>query len=90
MKTEESRKPVPLEADLAAVLLNWQRECAYNQPEDYVFASTKKRASSPCGRTVRWRTTSNLQQNDVVFRSEYLGISYAIVSPLFSKRTEKT
>jgi integrase len=31
MKTEASRKPVPMEAGLAEVLTNWRGQCAYNQ-----------------------------------------------------------
>ena len=38
MKTEASRKPVPMEQGLAEVLTTWRAECAYNQPDDYVFA----------------------------------------------------
>jgi len=47
MKTEASRKPVPLEADLAEVLMDWRGQCAYNQPEDYVFASIEKQGTQP-------------------------------------------
>jgi len=47
MKTEASRKPVPLESDLAEVLTNWRAECAYSQPEDYVFASIEKKGKQP-------------------------------------------
>lgn len=32
MKTEASRKPVPMELALANVLTNWRGQCAYNQP----------------------------------------------------------
>jgi integrase len=47
MKSEASRKPVPLESDLAEVLMDWRAECAYNQPEDYVFASIEKDGKQP-------------------------------------------
>src|SRR5262249_49391047 len=43
MKTEASRKPLPLDAGLAGVLLNWRRLCAYNQPGDWIFASPDKK-----------------------------------------------
>lgn len=39
MKTEASRKPVPMEKGLADVLMNWRMECGYNQPSDYIFAA---------------------------------------------------
>lgn len=47
MKTEESSKPVPMEAVLADVLTNWRGQCAYNQSEDYIFASVKKHGTQP-------------------------------------------
>jgi integrase len=39
MKTEASRKPVPMEMGLADVLKTWRMECGYSQPSDYIFAS---------------------------------------------------
>jgi integrase len=47
MKTEASRKPVPMEAGLAEVLMNWRGQCAYNQPEDYIFASMEMHGKQP-------------------------------------------
>ena len=47
MKSEASRKPVPLEADLAEVLMDWRGECAFNQPDDYIFASIKMDGEQP-------------------------------------------
>ena len=47
MKTEASRKPVPMEQGLAEVLTGWRAECAYNQPDDYVFASIKMHGKQP-------------------------------------------
>ncbi len=47
MKTEESRKPIPLEAGLSDVLMNWRGQCAYNQREDYVFASVEMDGKQP-------------------------------------------
>ncbi len=45
MKTE--RKPIPLDSGLAEVLLNWRLRSAYNQPEDWLFASPTKKGSQP-------------------------------------------
>jgi integrase len=47
MKSEASRKPVPLEADLAEVLMDWHAECAYNQPNNYIFASIEMDGRQP-------------------------------------------
>ena len=47
MKTEQSRKPIPLESYLAEVLTVWRTECAFNQPEDYLFASVKMHGTQP-------------------------------------------
>ena len=47
MKTEASRKPVPMEAALADVLTNWRGQCAYNQREDYIFASMEMDGKQP-------------------------------------------
>src|SRR5260370_7312594 len=38
-KTESSQKPVPLHPLLASTLSQWQEQCAYTKPEDWVFAS---------------------------------------------------
>jgi integrase len=47
MKTEASRKPVPMEAGLAEVLMNWRGQRAYNQSEDYIFASAEMKGEQP-------------------------------------------
>src|SRR5205814_8144366 len=47
MKTEASRKPVPLDVGLATVLAQWRERCPYNQEVDYIFASPEKRGSQP-------------------------------------------
>lgn len=46
-KTEASRKPVPIGAELAEVLFAWRSRCAYNQPEDWVFASPAVKGKQP-------------------------------------------
>jgi integrase len=47
MKTEASRKPVPLDAGLADVLLDWRGRCPYNQDADYLFGSPDMNGSQP-------------------------------------------
>jgi len=47
MKTEASRKPIPLESGLADVFTDWRAQCAYNQPGDYIFASLEMAGAQP-------------------------------------------
>jgi len=47
MKTEASRKPVPLDAGLADVLTSWRAVCPYNQGADYIFGSPDMNGSQP-------------------------------------------
>jgi integrase len=47
MKTEASRKPVPLDAGLAKVFTAWRGCCPYNQDSDYIFGSPDKDGSQP-------------------------------------------
>ena len=47
MKTEASRKPVPLDSALAGVLVEWRGRTPYNQDEDWVFASPEKLGRQP-------------------------------------------
>jgi len=46
-KTEASKKPVPLDPWIAEELLTWRRASPYNQPEDWIFASTRKKGKQP-------------------------------------------
>ncbi len=46
-KTEISRKPVPLDPWVAEELLSWKLAAPYNQPKDWVFASTRKKGKRP-------------------------------------------
>jgi integrase len=47
LKTEASQKPIPLDAGLSALLLDWRARCPYNQDSDYVFASLEKKGAQP-------------------------------------------
>jgi integrase len=40
-KTEASRKPVPMDGALVAVLHYWSTQTWYGRPDDWVFASPK-------------------------------------------------
>jgi integrase len=46
-KTETSRKPVPMDAELAEALWHWRGNSGYPRPEDWVFASTAKDGQLP-------------------------------------------
>lgn len=43
MKTEASRKPLPLDSGIAAVLLDWRSRTPFNQADDWLFASPNMR-----------------------------------------------
>lgn len=47
LKTAASQKPVPMDAGLSALLLDWRGRCPYNQDSDYVFASAVKHGAQP-------------------------------------------
>ena len=47
MKTEASRKPVPMDAGLADVLTHWRGMAPYSQAADYIFASPDKHGQQP-------------------------------------------
>ena len=47
LKTEASRKPLPLDPDLAQSLLAWRRISPFNQGHDWVFASPEMQGKQP-------------------------------------------
>ena len=47
LKTAASQKPVPMDTELSALLLDWRGRCPYNQESDYVFASAEKHGKQP-------------------------------------------
>jgi len=46
-KTEVSRKPIPMNAEIADMLWRWRQEAPYNQPGDWIFASPHKVGIQP-------------------------------------------
>ena len=51
MKTEASRKPVPLDAGLADVFTRWCACCSYNRNDDYIFGTFRSAnllGAGPC------------------------------------------
>jgi integrase len=55
-KSKASRKPVALDPSLAEVLCKWRLTSAYNQENDRVFSSPKKKGKIPYlpGMLIRW------------------------------------
>ncbi len=47
MKTEASRKPIPLDTGLAEVLMDWRSCTPYSHPDDWVFASPEMDGTQP-------------------------------------------
>ncbi len=47
LKTEASRKPLPLDPDLAQSLLAWRRMSPFDREHDWVFASPALRGKQP-------------------------------------------
>ena len=47
VKTEASKKQIPLDNDLVAELLAWRKESPYAGDSDYVFASVKMKGKQP-------------------------------------------
>lgn len=46
-KTETSRKPVPMDAEIAESLWRWRHNSGYAKPEDWVFASPHTNGKQP-------------------------------------------
>jgi integrase len=46
-KTEASKKPVPIDAELGEALWSWRLHCPYNQQDDWVFASPHGKGKQP-------------------------------------------
>jgi len=49
VKTEYSRAGMPLDPELAEVLLHWQHTTEFNKPDDWIFASPFSRQARCCG-----------------------------------------
>lgn len=56
-KTEASQKRVPLDEYTARDLLAWFHETPYKDPEDYVFATSSRRAGKKRGKQPLWLST---------------------------------
>jgi len=56
-KTEASQKRIPLDEYTAQDLLAWREVPPYNQPEDYMFAATSRRAGKKRSKQPIWLST---------------------------------
>jgi integrase len=54
VKTEASKRPIPIDPFIAEDLLLWYRTTKYNRPEDYVFATDAARAGKKRGKQPVW------------------------------------
>jgi integrase len=54
VKTEASKRPIPIDPFIAEDLLLWYRTTKYRRPEDYVFATDAPRAGKKRGRQPVW------------------------------------
>jgi integrase len=56
-KTEASQKRIPLDEYTAQDLLAWYQMTPYREPDDYVFATTSRRAGKKRGKQPLWLST---------------------------------
>jgi integrase len=54
VKTEASKRPIPIDPFIAEDLLLWYRTTKYNRPDDYVFATDAARAGKKRGEQPVW------------------------------------
>jgi len=54
VKTEASKRPIPIDPYIAEDLLSWYRTTKYSRPEDYVFATDAPRAGKKRGKQPVW------------------------------------
>ena len=65
VKTEASKRPIPIDPFIAEDLLAWYRTTKYRRPDDYVFATDARRAGKKRGKQPVWLSklmTSNGQK----------------------------
>jgi integrase len=84
MKTEASRKPVPMDARLADVLAYWRKTCPYNQDADFIFASPDMHGMR------QWKITFSPRRDGLESRNESVGTLFATLLELWSKAKART
>jgi integrase len=76
VKTEASKRPIPIDPFIAEDLLSWYRATKYNRPEDYVFATDAPRAGKKRGKQPVW--LSKVMSYHIQPAAEQLGINKRI------------
>ena len=76
VKTEASKRPIPIDPFVAEDLLLWCQTTKYNRPEDYVFATDAPRAGKKRGKQPVW--LSKVMSYRIQPVAERLGITKRI------------
>lgn len=76
VKTEASKRPIPIDAFVAEDLLAWYRTTKYSRPEDYVFATDAPRAGKKRGKQPVW--LSKVMQYHIQPAAKRVGITKRI------------
>jgi integrase len=76
VKTEASKRPIPIDPFIAEHLLCWYRTTKYSRPEDYVFATDAPRAGKERGKQPVW--LSKVMQYHIQPAAERVGITKRI------------
>jgi len=73
VKTEASKRPIPIDPAIAEDLLTWYGLTKYNRPEDYVFATNAPRAGKKRGKQPVW--LSKVMQYHIQPAAKRVGIT---------------
>jgi integrase len=73
VKTESSKRPIPIDAYIAEDLLSLYRTTKYSRPEDYVFATDASRAGRKRGKQPVW--LSKVMQYHIQPAAQRVGIA---------------
>ncbi|HEV2728861.1 MAG TPA: site-specific integrase, partial [Terriglobales bacterium] len=76
VKTEASKRPIPIDPFVAEDLLAWYRSTKYNRPGDYVFATDAPRAGRKRGKQPVW--LSKVMQYHIQPAAKRVGITKRI------------
>jgi integrase len=90
MKTEASRKPLPLGEGLAGVFLSWRDRCPYNQEGDYIFGSPGKEGKQPYWPNAAMEDHIRPAAKRAGIQKRIGGTSYVIRSQRWSKAKVRT
>jgi len=74
VKTEASKRPIPIDPAIAEDLLAWYRTTKYNRPEDYLFATDSPRTGKKRGKQPVW--LSRIMQYYIQPAAKRVGITF--------------